>query len=371
VPAGPPVQTSEGVVAAPSQVNRIGIVPPSTNEPLLTESGVVRRALVRFATERLFEPKAVLAGEVLAVASAQIIAVIKAVEPSDLITITVRAVPQGNLSTAKKVQKFFSANLELCSLQCVHMIHRDSTPPMPATPVSKPSLLIVEDDDSIRDLLSSALRFAGYHTLAVASGSDGYSAAIAQQFDLLILDVGLPGINGIELCRLLRDRGDHTPIIFLTANREIDDMRAGFDGGGDDYITKPFSLDELTMRVNAVLRRTAVAGQHSPSVDSVSLRCGDLVINEVQHRVIHGEQTIQLTPTEFRLIVYLVLNHGAVVSKDQILEKVWGHDFEGDGRIVETYISSIRTKLNPDSTTSIHTVRGFGYSLRSVTANDK
>ncbi len=249
------------------------------------------------------------------------------------------------------------------------MTNRDSVP-LPAAaalgPGRRASLLIVEDDDSIRDLLASALRFAGFQTLAVASGSDGYTAAIAKQFDLLILDVGLPAMNGIELCRLLRERGDHTPIIFLTARRELDDMRAGFEGGGDDYITKPFSLDELTMRIAAVLRRSAFKHGQTDSADTAALRCGDLVINEVLHSVMHGTQTVQLTPTEFRIAVYLMVNQGQVMSKAQILENVWGHDFEGDSRIVETYVSSIRMKLNPNGGAAIQTVRGFGYSLRSV-----
>jgi two-component system, OmpR family, response regulator len=228
-----------------------------------------------------------------------------------------------------------------------------------------PKLLVVEDDDAIRELLASALRFAGYQTEAVATGPDGLSRATAKQFDLLILDVGLPGIDGVELCRLLRARGDTTPVIFLTARREIDDVRAGFESGGDDYITKPFSLDELALRVAAVLRRTTNwedKGLNSPS-QSTPLRCGDLMIHEDQHRVRHGDKQIQLTPTEFRLLAYLLRNQDVVVSKDQILEQVWGYDFEGDSRIVETYVSSIRTKLNPAGLAGIRTVRGFGYSL--------
>jgi two-component system, OmpR family, response regulator len=233
------------------------------------------------------------------------------------------------------------------------------TPPLAA------SLLVVEDDDAIRELLASALRFAGYQTEAVSSGTDGYSIAITKRFDLLILDVGLPGIDGFELCRLLRERGDYTPVIFLTARRELDDMRTGYEGGGDDYLTKPFSLQELTMRVNAVLRRSVV-GRNGPTTQpAVALRCGDLVVKEDQHRVVHGERIVQLTPTEFRVLTYLIHNQGVVLSKDQILENVWGYDFEGDVRIVETYVSSIRTKLNPDGVAAICTVRGFGYVLRA------
>jgi two-component system, OmpR family, response regulator len=233
-----------------------------------------------------------------------------------------------------------------------------------------PTLLVVEDDESIRELLASALRFAGYQAEAVATGTDGFNRAITKRYDLLLLDVGLPGIDGFEICRLLRARGDLTPIIFLTARRELDDMRAGFDGGGDDYLTKPFSLEELTLRVEAVLRRTAHQRPqaNAPLYDGTQrqgvLRCGDLVVDEDQRKVLQGTQVVALTPTEFRLLAYLLRNQGVVLSKDQILESVWGFDFEGDARIVETYVSSIRTKLDPNASAKIVTVRGFGYTVR-------
>jgi two-component system, OmpR family, response regulator len=260
---------------------------------------------------------------------------------------------------------------------------RNDHPPLSQSGHS-PTLLVVEDDESIRELLASALRFAGYQAEAVATGTDGFNRAITKHYDLLLLDVGLPGIDGFELCRLLRARGDLTPIIFLTARREIDDMRAGFDGGGDDYLTKPFSLEELTLRVEAVLRRTAVHRQHTLGQDGVNpsggpstsaaiegghsrmpvLRCGDLVVDENQRKVLQGTQSVTLTPTEFRLLAYLLRNQGVVVSKDNILENVWGYDFEGDARIVETYVSSMRTKLDPNALAKIVTVRGFGYTVR-------
>jgi two-component system, OmpR family, response regulator len=258
---------------------------------------------------------------------------------------------------------------------------RDDNGPL-AQPSASPTLLVVEDDESIRELLASALRFAGYQAEAVATGTDGFNRAINKRYDLLLLDVGLPGIDGFEICRLLRARGDLTPIIFLTARRELDDMRAGFDGGGDDYLTKPFSLEELTLRVEAVLRRTAIQKQQGANPQNQSgasavagpevpgrirtqvLRCGDLVVDEDQRKVLQGTQSISLTPTEFRLLAYLLRNQGVVVSKDQILENVWGYDFEGDARIVETYVSSMRTKLDPNALAKIVTVRGFGYTVR-------
>jgi two-component system, OmpR family, response regulator len=260
---------------------------------------------------------------------------------------------------------------------------RDDIGPLAQTSAS-PTLLVVEDDESIRELLASALRFAGYQAEAVATGTDGFNRAITKRYDLLLLDVGLPGIDGFEICRLLRARGDLTPIIFLTARRELDDMRAGFDGGGDDYLTKPFSLEELTLRVEAVLRRTTIHSlpdgnqyaQHQSGAAVVAgpevsgrtrtpvLRCGDLVVDEDRHKVLQGTHSISLTPTEFRLLAYLLRNQGVVVSKDQILENVWGYDFEGDARIVETYVSSMRTKLDPNAMAKIVTVRGFGYTVR-------
>jgi two-component system, OmpR family, response regulator len=261
---------------------------------------------------------------------------------------------------------------------------RDDIGPLAQTSAS-PTLLVVEDDESIRELLASALRFAGYQAEAVATGTDGFNRAITKRYDLLLLDVGLPGIDGFEICRLLRARGDLTPIIFLTARRELDDMRAGFDGGGDDYLTKPFSLEELTLRVEAVLRRTASYSPRNGSSSGMSqsngtvmgpgteglsrtrtpvLRCGDLVVDEDQRKVLQGTQVVSLTPTEFRLLAYLLRNQGVVVSKDQILENVWGYDFEGDARIVETYVSSMRTKLDPNAVAKIVTVRGFGYTVR-------
>ncbi len=228
-------------------------------------------------------------------------------------------------------------------------------------PASGASLLLVEDDDSIRELLASALRFGGYRIETAATGPDGLNAAVAREFDLIVLDVGLPGIDGFELCRLLRQRGDVTPVIFLTARREAEDLRTGFEGGGDDYVVKPFGLEELTLRIDAVLRRTRIPNQVERSV----LRCGDLAVDEAARRVHQGDREVKVTPTEFRVLAALLASPGAVLSKSQILERAWGYDFDGDERIVETYVSAIRQKLDPNGSAQLHTVRGFGYTIRT------
>ena len=228
-------------------------------------------------------------------------------------------------------------------------------------PASGASLLLVEDDDSIRELLASALRFVGHRIETAATGPDGLNAAVAREFDLIVLDVGLPGIDGFELCRLLRQRGDVTPVIFLTARREAEDLRTGFEGGGDDYVVKPFGLEELTLRIDAVLRRTRIPNQVERSV----LRCGDLGVDEAARRVHQGDREVKVTPTEFRVLAALLASPGAVLSKSQILERAWGYDFDGDERIVETYVSAIRQKLDPNGSAQLHTVRGFGYTIRT------
>lgn len=218
---------------------------------------------------------------------------------------------------------------------------------------------MVEDDEAIRELLASAMRFAGYSVVSVSTGLDALTEACRTAYDLIVLDVGLPDIDGFEICRVLRGRRVMTPVIFLTARRELDDLRAGFEGGADDYITKPFSLEELTFRVEAVLRRT-----HTDLVAPHLLRCSDLVVDEVAHRVWRGDREVSLTPTEFRLLAYLLVNVGCVVSKDQIFERVWGYESEIDARIVETYVSALRQKVDAVGPRLLHTSRGFGYVLR-------
>jgi len=221
-------------------------------------------------------------------------------------------------------------------------------------------ILVVEDEDAIRELVATALRFTGFTVDSAASGADALSAARNGSFDLLVLDVNLPDVDGFTVCRKIREDGNHASVIFLTARDDPADLRTGFLGGGDDYVTKPFSLEELMLRIDAVLRRS----QRSESGPS-RLVCGDVSLDEDAHRVWVGAEEVSLSPTEFRLLRYLLVNRDRVVSKNQILEHVWDYDFAGDQSAVETYVSYLRRKLGDKDAEIIRTVRGFGYSMRS------
>jgi two-component system, OmpR family, response regulator len=237
------------------------------------------------------------------------------------------------------------------------------TPPAPVTrPDGSPArLLVVDDEDALVDLLGDALRFAGYEVHTAGTGFEALRRAADLQPDLMLLDVNLPDLDGFEVCRRLRGDGEDVPVVFLTARDEPGDLRAGFTRGGDDYVTKPFSLEELNFRIQAVLRRTLRA-QSSDQPDT--LACADLVMDQGAHRVWRGDQEVELSPTEFRLLRYLLLNRGQVLSKPQILDHVWQYDFDGDASVVESYISYLRKKLNRGDPRLIHTVRGFGYTIR-------
>jgi two-component system OmpR family response regulator len=220
-------------------------------------------------------------------------------------------------------------------------------------------VLVVDDEEYIRDLVSSALRIAGFQSMTAVDGARALAAVSAGNPDLVILDVGLPGIDGFEVCRRLRADGDETPVIFLTARDTAEDRVSGFTKGGDDYLTKPFSLEELVARVRAVLRRT----QRSGAVEN-RLRYADLEIDEDTMRVSRADRPIQLSPTEFKLLRFLLINRERVLSKSQILDHVWQYDFGGSGGVVENYISYLRKKVDDVEPHLIHTVRGFGYVLR-------
>jgi two-component system OmpR family response regulator len=222
------------------------------------------------------------------------------------------------------------------------------------------TILVVEDEDAIRELVATALRFTGFAVETAASGAEALSEARNGKFDLLVLDVNLPDVDGFTVCRKLREDNSRVSVIFLTARDDPSDLRTGFLGGGDDYVTKPFSLEELMLRIDAVLRRTS-GNANGPS----RLTCGNLSLDEDAHRVWAGSEEIFLSPTEFRLLRYLLLNRDRVVSKNQILEHVWDYDFHGDQSAVETYVSYLRRKLGDRDAGLIRTVRGFGYSLRT------
>ncbi|GLH97218.1 response regulator transcription factor [Phytohabitans aurantiacus] len=228
-----------------------------------------------------------------------------------------------------------------------------------AAPQTEARLLVVEDDPNILELLSASLRFAGFDVSTATSGSAAVTAAKDRRPDLVVLDVMLPDLDGFEVIRLMRESGTRTPVVFLTARDATDDKIRGLTLGGDDYVTKPFSLEELTARIRAVLRRTT-SGDRSPS----RLTFADLELDEETHEVYRAGQRVQLSPTEFKLLRYLMLNANRVLSKAQILDHVWNYDFRGDDNIVESYISYLRRKVDTQQPRLIHTLRGVGYVLR-------
>lgn len=221
---------------------------------------------------------------------------------------------------------------------------------------------MVDDEEALVDMLRDALRFAGYEVHTASRGFEALRAAADLAPDLLVLDVNLPDIDGFGICRRLRADGSQVPVVFLTARDDRDDVRTGFTRGGDDYLTKPFSLEELDLRIRAILRRTG-AGR-ADDRDEERLQCADLELDVPAHRVWRAGREVDLSATEFRLLRYLLANQGRVLSKAQILDHVWQYDFDGDGAIVETYISYLRRKLDDVEPRLIKTVRGVGYTIR-------
>jgi two-component system OmpR family response regulator len=218
--------------------------------------------------------------------------------------------------------------------------------------------LVVEDEASIADVVCTALRYNGHVVDHVSGGLQGLERGLEGSFDLIVLDVMLPGIDGFEICRRLREQAEFTPVLFLTARADPDDRIKGFVTGGDDYLPKPFSVDELVLRVQAILRRTS-----SPAVSDL-LRVGDLTLEPAGQEVRRSGERIDLSPTEFRLLHYLMSNTGVVVSKVQILASVWDYDFDGTENVVELYIGYLRRKIDDGHSQLIHTRRGAGYVLR-------
>ncbi|HEY5520755.1 MAG TPA: response regulator transcription factor [Candidatus Limnocylindrales bacterium] len=226
-------------------------------------------------------------------------------------------------------------------------------------------VLVVDDESSITELLSTALRYMGYEVATARTGMGALESASRTPPDVVVLDVMLPDIDGFEVCRRLRADGDFVPVIFLTARDAEDDRVTGFIRGGDDYVTKPFSLEELTLRIGALLRRTRAVDAEN---ETQRLRYRDLELDEDRHQVWRSGEEVRLSPTEFRLLRYLLLNSERVLSKQQILDHVWQYDFNGDDNVVETYISYLRRKLDAHHDPLIRTVRGFGYTLRAEAA---
>ena len=219
-------------------------------------------------------------------------------------------------------------------------------------------LLLVDDEDNLRSMLEAALRYEGFDVHAAASGRDALDVVEDQSPDLIVLDVMMPDLDGFEVCRRLRSDGVKTPIIFLTARDETSDKVRGLTTGGDDYLVKPFSLDELVARISAVLRRSGLVRA------GAVLRCADLEMDDDAHIVRRASAEVPLSPTEYNLLRFLLANQGRVLSKPQILDHVWQYDFGGDGGVVETYIGYLRKKVDNVDPRLIHTVRGSGYALR-------
>jgi len=228
-----------------------------------------------------------------------------------------------------------------------------------------PQVLVVDDEPNIRELVQVALKFHGCSVTTAATGKEALRRAGAGQPDLIVLDVMLPDLDGFEVCRRLRAAGNEVPVIFLTARDTSSDTVTGLALGGDDYVTKPFSVEALVARVRAVLRRasrSAHGGQ--PDGDEGVLRAGDLELDEARWTVHRAGVPVELSPTEFRLLAYLLRHQGRVLTRAQLLENVWGWDYAGESQIVETYVSYLRRKLDPLGPPMIHTQRGVGYSLR-------
>jgi len=225
--------------------------------------------------------------------------------------------------------------------------------------IDSPRVLVVDDELYIADLVATALRYEGFQVGKAGSGRDALSCAAADRPDLIVLDVMLPDFDGFEVARRLRSSGQRVPILFLTARDGTEDKVRGLSGGGDDYVTKPFSLEELIARVRAILRRTQGAAEQDRT-----LRFEDLEMNEDSHEVRRAGQVIDLTTTEYRLLRVLLNNAQRVLTRAQIIEHVWEYDFDGEAGVLDTYISYLRKKIDLFDPPLIQTVRGIGYVLR-------
>lgn len=245
-----------------------------------------------------------------------------------------------------------------------------SEPTPPRAPIDRVALtradgsplhvLVVDDETVLADMLSMALRYEGWTTTTAGDGAGAVAAARAQRPDAVVLDVMLPDLSGLDVLTRLRDDAPGLPVLFLTAKDAVEDRIAGLTAGGDDYVTKPFSLEEVVLRLRALLRR---AGATSAE-DGAEIVVGDLVLNEDSHEVTRGGEPITLTSTEFELLRFLMRNAKRVLSKAQILDRVWRYDFGGRSNIVELYISYLRKKIDNGRSPMIHTLRGAGYVLK-------
>jgi two-component system OmpR family response regulator len=234
-----------------------------------------------------------------------------------------------------------------------------------AEPMTRPDgspirVLAVDDESSLTELLSMAMRYEGWNVTTAGSGNDAVRAAREVRPDAIVLDMMLPDFDGLEVMRRIRAEQPDVPVIFLTAKDAVEDRIGGLTAGGDDYVTKPFSLEELIARLRGLLRRSGAATTR----DDSTLVVGDLSLNEDSHEVFRAGQEIHLTATEYELLRYLMRNPRRVLSKAQILDRVWNYDFGGQANVVELYISYLRKKIDAGRSPMIHTMRGAGYVLR-------
>ncbi|MBM7586143.1 DNA-binding response OmpR family regulator [Bacillus pakistanensis] len=229
--------------------------------------------------------------------------------------------------------------------------------------MDKPKILIVEDEEKIARVLELELTHEGYEVVKVMDGFEGLTIFREQSFDLVLLDIMLPGMNGIELLRRIRSKDSVTPVLLLTAKDSVEDKVAGLDLGANDYITKPFQIEELLARVRAALRVKLKSSE--PEFDESLLQIADLKLNVSTREVTRGEDEIELTPREFDLLAYLMKHPKQVLNREQILDGVWGYDYYGDTNVVDVYIRYLRNKMDkPYKEGLIHTIRGVGYVMK-------
>ena len=220
-------------------------------------------------------------------------------------------------------------------------------------------VLVVEDDPHVREAVERALRFEGYDVETAVDGNDALLRIEGVAPDVIVLDVLMPGTDGLAVCRILRDRGNHTPVLMLTARHEVSDRVAGLDAGADDYLVKPFALDELFARVRALLRRSSVTNGET------TLTVADLVLDPTRRQAWRADRELELTKTEFDLLELLMFNSAIVVSRETIYEQIWGYDFETSSKSLDVYIGYLRRKTEAEGESRlVHTVRGVGYVAR-------
>ncbi|MEU8513540.1 response regulator transcription factor [Kitasatospora sp. NPDC048722] len=232
---------------------------------------------------------------------------------------------------------------------------------MTDTTAARRTVLVVEDDPGVRTTLDQLLRFEGYEVLTTADGQEALELLDRRRPDLAVVDVVMPRLDGLALCRMLRRRGDRLPVLVLTARHQLGDRVAGLDAGADDYLAKPFAVEELLARIRALLRRTAPLDETGP------LLFDGIALDAAARRAQRGDRPLDLTKTEFDLLELLLRNQGSVLTRPQIYERIWGYDFDTDSRSLDVYIGYLRRKTEEDGEPRvIHTVRNVGYTLRSA-----